>query len=130
VARFHIDQNAPGLALAALLRQAGHDAVTARDLQMATALDAEHLVVAARDQRILVSRDKDYLELHAGWHLWAADWQVRPRREHAGILIIDSHWDAATAAHEIILFLSRHAYMANRLYRYEPGHGWQSSPYP
>ncbi len=97
---------------------------------MATALDAEHLLVAARDQRILVSRDKDYLELHAGWHLWAADWQVRPRREHAGILIIDSHWDAPTAAHEIGLFLKSHPTLTNLLYRYESGRGWQRSPYP
>jgi predicted nuclease of predicted toxin-antitoxin system len=91
VARFHIDQNAPGRALAALLYPAGHDVKTAGDLHMTRALDAEHLLAAARAQRILVSRDHDYLDLHTAWHRWAAAWGVHPLPEHAGILIIDNH---------------------------------------
>ena len=58
---------------------------------MATALDAQHLLIAARAHRILVSRDHDYIELHSAWHLWAADWKIHPIPEHGGILIIDSH---------------------------------------
>ena len=79
---------------------------------------------ASRNQ-ILVSRDHDYLELHTAWHRWAAAWGVHPLPEHAGILIIDNHWDAQTAAHEILICLGQHAPLTNRLYQYDTRRGWQ-----
>jgi len=43
-----------------MLRGLGHDVVTAGERGYATASDAELLRFAAREQRILVTRDRDY----------------------------------------------------------------------
>jgi hypothetical protein len=59
VVDFHLDQNAPPR-IAIELRRIGHTAVTAYDLQMQRALDAEHLLRAWQASRVLVSRDLDY----------------------------------------------------------------------
>jgi uncharacterized protein DUF5615 len=132
VARFHIDQNAPGPAPAALLLNAGHDAETGNSRGMFQAADAEQLLHAARERRIVLTRDQDYRELHIGWHLWAGEWNVRPQPEPAGILILDPHWNADTTAHEVHSCLRRYASLVNSLYEYDRRVGWlrpQHSPY-
>jgi len=96
---------------------------------MATAFDAEHLLSAAKTGRTLITRDKDYIELHVAWRQWAGAWGVTPLPEHAGILIIDSHWPVPTAAREIAQLLQSGRSLTSYLYRYVPGHQWVQ-PYP
>ena len=72
--RFVVDESA-GRAVTDWLRAAGHDAIDVT-ATMPQADDADILSVAAREQRIVVTNDKDFGELvfHSG-------------RTHAGILL-------------------------------------------
>ena len=63
--RFLIDQNRSP-ALAALLREQGHDAVPTMDRGLARVEDAELLSLAASKKRIIVSGDTDFGTLLAG----------------------------------------------------------------
>jgi len=103
VATFHCDQNIPR-ALAEALRQRQHTVFRAVELGMTTAEDPEHLLRAARDGRILLTKDHDFVDLHIAWFLWAGAWGVA-RPSHAGILIIDDNWPSARAAQEVEAFL-------------------------
>ena len=95
---------------------------------MATAPDAAHLLRAWQDRYILVSRDRDYRELHYAWLHWPPAWQVPVPRPHAGILLILSDWSIGQAVHELELFMQSGQPLDNRLYQYDRGQGWQ--PYP
>lgn len=114
----HLDQSVPSGAVL-ILRQHGHAAVTARDLGMRHADDALHLLEAALQRRILVTRDNDFLSLHIAWHDWPRAWGVQPLPEHAGILIVSSQWRAVRAAQEIESVLQQGWPLTNVLYRYE-----------
>lgn len=127
MADFHLDQNAPPR-LAIELRRLGHTAVTAYDLQMQRALDAEHLLRAWQDSRVLVSRDLDYRELHIAWLQWPLAWGHPPAPLHPGILLVLSDWPVAVAAHELDLIVNGSRPLAGHLYRYYPGQGWQVYP--
>lgn len=62
--KFLLDENlSPDLA--SFLVKAGHDAVHARDLEMAGASDTEVLEQAREQERVLVSADTDFGELLA-----------------------------------------------------------------
>jgi hypothetical protein len=89
---------------------------------MATTEDPEHLLRAAHDARILLTKDKDFVDLHIAWFLWAADWGVTPR-SHAGILIIDDHWSSARAAQEIEAFLRYGWPLPNTCWQWEGRQG-------
>jgi len=127
VADFYLDQNAPPR-IAALLRQKGHTAITSRDLLMQQAADAEHLVRAWQDRRILVSRDLDYRELQLAWLRWPAAWHMPPAPPHQGILLIVSDWPTAVAADELDRCVGRRRPLHNRLYQYVAGQGWEVYP--
>ena len=57
--RFLIDQDVYAITTR-LLRDLGHDVVTATDLNLSRAPDVQLLSEAKRQRRILVTRDKDY----------------------------------------------------------------------
>jgi predicted nuclease of predicted toxin-antitoxin system len=57
--RFLVDQDVYALTTR-LLREWGHDVVTAPNLGLSRAADVELLAVARKQTRILVTRDKDY----------------------------------------------------------------------
>jgi predicted nuclease of predicted toxin-antitoxin system len=57
--RFLIDQDVYAITTR-LLRELGHDVVTAADLNLSRAPDTELLAEAQRQRRTLVTRDKDY----------------------------------------------------------------------
>jgi hypothetical protein len=118
VPELHLDQNIPR-DVAAYLRQLGHTLFTATDLGMRKAEDAEHLLRAAQDGRVVITKDKDYLVLQIAWHVWPPAWQVSPPPEHAGILVIDDHWPSQQAAQEVDRVLRSTWPMRNRLYRWE-----------
>lgn len=118
MATFHCDQNIPR-ALAEELRQRRHTVVRAVELQMAMADDPAHLLRAARDGRILLTKDKDFVDLHIAWFLWAADWGVVPRA-HAGIIIIDDNWPSIRAAQEVETFLRHGWQLVNTCWHWDP----------
>lgn len=118
MADFHFDQPVPSGA-AVILRQLGHTVVTAWDLGMRYADDSEHLLHAAQHGRVLVTRDRDLESLRVAWKLWSQAWGLQPLPEHAGILIVSSHWRAAEVANALHQFISQGRPLANRLYRYD-----------
>ncbi|KPJ75191.1 MAG: hypothetical protein AMK72_04890 [Planctomycetes bacterium SM23_25] len=54
-----------------LLRQVGHDAVTAAEMGQSRTTDSELLAVAQREDRILITRDRDFGSLVFLQHLGA-----------------------------------------------------------
>jgi hypothetical protein len=123
VAEFHLDQNVPP-SCAPLLRQAGHTVVTAWALGMQYAEDAEHLLYAAQTSRILVTRDRDFLGLHAAWLLWPVAWQVAPLPQHAGIVLIPGNWSVPQAAQELHAFVQGGRVLVNTLHEHDNVRGW------
>ncbi|MBK7926489.1 MAG: DUF5615 family PIN-like protein [Bryobacterales bacterium] len=68
-------------ALADALRHRGIDVTTTADAGLAGAEDREHLAFALRDGRVVVTRDVDFLRLHAEGlpHAGIAYWHTRSR---------------------------------------------------
>jgi hypothetical protein len=95
---------------------------------MQRALDAEHLLRAWQDNRISVSRDLDYRELHVAWLRWPPAWGQPAAPPHRGILLIPSNWSIQTAAQELDFFVRTGQPCQNLLYHFVVGQGWQ--PYP
>lgn len=80
MAAFYLDHNV-AVQVAHMLRAAGHDIVTARDLGLDHASDDEHLLTAAQQVRILVSHNRaDFVLLHTAWQRWTAAWQAGQRK--------------------------------------------------
>ena len=91
---------------------------------MQLAGDADHLLHAAQDDAILVTRDRGFLGLNTAWRLWADAWQVWPRPQHAGILLIPGDWPVPRAAGEIHAFVQLGWPLPNRLYEHDRVQGW------
>jgi hypothetical protein len=73
--------------VAGMLRAAGHQAVTARDLGLARASDAELLLIAAQRGWTFVTHNADdFTLLDDGWRRWSTAWGVTAH--HAGILLL------------------------------------------
>ena len=101
------------------LRLLGHEATTARDLQLTRGQDALHLLVAVQRGWIVVTRDKDFTLLHDAWQRWTYAWQVQ--ESHAGILLTPHMWLADQAAREVHAFFQTGQPLANRLYEWRRG---------
>ncbi len=70
MARLHIDQWL-SWRVAHELRQRGHNARHAAEIAMHAADDDEHLIVTARDQRIILTENEDDFALfHDAWIRW------------------------------------------------------------
>ncbi len=74
--RFKLDENLPS-ELASLFREFGHDAVTVLDQGMGGTDDSDLASVCAREQRVLVTLDKDF-----------SDIRTYPPNRHAGIVVL------------------------------------------
>ncbi|MEM1116298.1 MAG: DUF5615 family PIN-like protein [Bacteroidota bacterium] len=74
--RFKLDENLPTRA-AALLRDAGHDAVTVLDQKMGGAADPDLATVCQQEGRALVTLDTDF-----------ADIRTYPPARHTGLLVL------------------------------------------
>ena len=61
--RFHLDESADGRVARALARR-GMDVTTPADAGLLGAADQEHLAFALAENRVLVTQDADFLELH------------------------------------------------------------------
>lgn len=62
--KFYMDENIPQAVIKGLRRR-GLDVVTAQESEMLGASDRAHLNLASRESRILVTRDVDFLRMHA-----------------------------------------------------------------
>lgn len=62
--KFYTDEHVP-TAIVKSLRLKGVDVLTTKDANMLGARDEEHLVFALREDRVLITQDKDFLALHA-----------------------------------------------------------------
>ena len=62
--RFYLDEQVPS-AVASGLRRRGIDVTTTADEGMLSASDQEQLDFAARNRRVMVTQDDDFLRLHA-----------------------------------------------------------------
>lgn len=71
--RLHLDENISG-GVARLLRSRGFDVTTTKDVGLRAQSDVSHMSYALQQRRIIVTRDRDFLKLHAEDH------------EHSGIV--------------------------------------------
>jgi len=79
--RFYTDENWP-LAVVIQLRQHRIDVVRCQEVGLVGTLDdAIHLAYAAEQGRIVLTRDQDFLRLHANW--------MAEEQEHAGIVFVN-----------------------------------------
>jgi predicted nuclease of predicted toxin-antitoxin system len=62
--RFHVDENVP-TALVRALRMHGHDVTTRSDAGLLEADDRPHINFALRNDRVIITHDRDYLAQHA-----------------------------------------------------------------
>ena len=70
MASFYLD-NDVSIRLARLLLKSGHLAFAAKDLGFSAATDNEHLLVAVRNDWILVTHNRtDFTLLHDAWGSW------------------------------------------------------------
>ena len=118
MARFYLDENIPREVQLILSRYA-HDVVHAYDLGDRSVPDPEHLQVAARDNRILVTYNRrDFRLLHQFWTALNA-WGNLDQR-HAGLLtswgdIPDEPW--ANLVHN---FVSQDPDLDNHMWEWLP----------
>ena len=125
MARFYLDHNvAPGIGNA--LVNLGHDSVTARQLHLAGATDATHLLTAEQQNAVLITNDLDFLALQPAWHEWAIAWGVTPAPVHHGILLISQGQmgGAAPAARGIHAHVSGNPTLSNTLWQWTTLRGW------
>ncbi len=115
--------------LAVLLNSEGHDVTTARQERRRSASDAEQLLRASEQGRILVTHNtNDYVLLHDAWLLWSSAWGIEPH--HAGILTIPQshHVPVDRMARDIDRLLQSGTTVVDRLYRRRIGGarvGWE-----
>jgi hypothetical protein len=119
---FYLDHNV-ALELAHHLRDAGHDARTARDLEMERAGDETHLSLAARSGWTLITHNaKDFTLLHAAWRRWSQEWGVTAH--HAGILVLTPPVAPTQAAQEVLALLEAGEALEDALYKWRRHSGW------
>jgi predicted nuclease of predicted toxin-antitoxin system len=63
VIRFHLDESADGR-LAAALRRRGIDVTTPLDTALVSAEDEQHLAFADAENRVIITQESDFLQLH------------------------------------------------------------------
>lgn len=127
--RFYADHNV-STHTASALRRRGHDVTMAREIHQERAADYRQLLVAAEESRILITHnERDFSLLHGAWLLWTAAWAVAP--QHSGILSFPQwrptlqDWDSEDAAEQLTTFVEQHPSLANQLYVWRRGSGWQ-----
>ncbi|MGA7672958.1 MAG: DUF5615 family PIN-like protein [Nitrolancea sp.] len=125
MANFLLDHNFVHRA-AILLRERGHNAVTARDVRLAEAADPEYFVRAATHEEILLTFNaKDFRLLQYAWRRWTMVWQL-PLIHHGVISIPQNQrWDAIRIAQEVGNFMMGGYPLQNELYEWDDGGGWK-----
>lgn len=121
---FYLDHNISSQ-LATLLRRRGHAVVSARQIGRERGDDAEHLFIAAEQQRIVVTHDRDdFTLLHRAWTRWSVGWGIMV--SHAGIVVFPQppRLTVGQSDQEIATLLARQPVMTNTLFVWSTGAGW------
>jgi predicted nuclease of predicted toxin-antitoxin system len=84
--RFHLDEHVAS-AVALGLRVRGIDVSTTAQEGLTAATDEQQLAFAARQGRVLVTHDSDFLRLHAGGHPHAGIVYCHQRRATIGAVV-------------------------------------------
>lgn len=121
MAHFYLDHNV-ARDLAAELATLGHQARTARDLQLERASDAQHLRIAAERKWLLITHNKkDFELLQDAWRLWQQGWGIS--HFHAGILCCEQV-PVLELARVIDEFTRAYDPPTNELYGWTRTKGW------
>jgi len=125
VARLYFDHNI-SRQLGPELLALGHDTLHSQECGMGRAADAQHLLHAVHEQRIIVTNDTDFKALQAAWLLWPIAWSVSSPPAHHGILWIrEGQMGGADRAAQIIHeHLTSSPELANHLWCWERPKGW------
>jgi hypothetical protein len=115
VAILYFDNDMPADA-GLFLRNRLHIVIIPSAIRATRFKDYEHLLNVKQRGAILITRDKDFRELHDAWRAWSASWNVQV--DHPGILIAHGSWAHDQTAREIDAFLQRGLPMTTRLYEY------------
>ncbi len=127
VADFYLDHNVSSM-LGTLLRRRGHSVVSAREIGQERGDDAEHLFIAAQQQRIVVTHDReDFTLLHRAWLRWSAGWHVSA--SHSGILIIPQppRLTVVQSDRAIDALIAQQPTMISTLFVWTTSMGWSNS---
>ena len=84
--RFYFDTHI-AKAVADQLRASSIDVIRCEEINMEGAKDADHLMYATRETRIMISQDEDFTILHSHWQ--------KAGRKHAGIMKVPANWQGA-----------------------------------
>lgn len=125
MARLYLDHDV-SIRLAPLLRAAGHEATTARDVGLEHASDDAQLLVAWREARAFVTHNrKDYVLLDGAWRRWPPAWGV-VAPPHPGVLVLDRRPDPELiAALAALLAADPPVQLVGELYWRRIGRRWQ-----
>jgi predicted nuclease of predicted toxin-antitoxin system len=97
---FYTDEHVPS-AVAKELRRRDVDVLRCQEAEMMGADDLAHLTLAVEQGRVLITRDQDFLRLHAEW--------MAEGRAHAGIIFITakSHEDIGAIVKKALFVSAR-----------------------
>jgi hypothetical protein len=92
--KFYTDKHIPK-AVAIQLRTRGIDVVRCEEIGMGDAKDHEHLEYAAREERVLITRDEDFTRLNVEWQSTG--------KSHSGIFYCLSTVQGKAAVGKIVM---------------------------
>jgi len=110
--RFKLDENVPG-AVAALLREAGHDVRSALEQELGGCSDERLLRACREETRVLVTLDLDFGDIRA-----------YPPADHSGVWVLRPNLQSIEALLELVrvaLPVAINEQVARRLWIIEPG---------
>lgn len=108
----------------------GDDTLDARGVLEHATKDHQHLAMATRLGRVLVTHNAaDYILLHLAWREWFDEFGQPPAPEHAGILLLPQppELGATEIADLIHAFIAGQtmAALRNRLFQWTKQSGWE-----
>lgn len=129
MARFYTDEDIPSR-LVQLLYDSDqhHDVITTRNVNKQGDSDADQLLTATQQRRILLTHNEDdFLLLHLAWHRWSRHWGVNPPPSHTGIVAVPQQrsYPFQNMVNELDWLVSSGQPLANELYRWHRNlNGW------
>jgi len=122
VARFYTDEDIPSILVRLLFdSNQRHNVRTTRNLDKQGDSDADQLLTATGQQRILLTHNEsDFLLLHTAWLRWPRHWIVVPSPVHAGIITISQQrrYPFNLMIDELDRLVSSVHTFANQMYRW------------